>query len=169
MYFLMPDNFQIPDLEFPEIDLTSEQTQQQEIVVIDEPEPETDRFGLVLDDPLYEQMLEERENEEAIQMELNEKTESNKQIAITNNEPYYFDESIVGYVNNEFYEEPVPEEIIYDIKPNYEKFIGQLSEDDIVDIQNLDCNTFVGENQTLISDDPKYDEIFTQRRSECSS
>ena len=121
MYFLLPDNFEIPDLPEIKIELPSlDETQDQNEISIPPPNPEQ-----YLDDPLYKLMIEDRENEEAIQKELQDKTEQNRQIAVDNNEPNYFDEELAGYVNNElFTEPPPPEQFIMEIKPNYEKFIG---------------------------------------------
>lgn len=51
------------------------------------------------------------------------------------------------------------------IKPEYEKFIEfGITIDDIVDIQNMSCLSF---DEGNISTDPKYAEIFEQRRTEC--
>jgi len=169
MVVLMPENFNTESvgtwlwnpIDLPQFEIGNENEIQSE----PEPEPEIDP----MDDPLYRQMIEEQAREEAIIKELQSKTEQNKQIAIDNNEPYYFDEETVSYMNNELFREPIIEERVFDIKPNYEKFIGQISEDDIVDIQNLECNNFNAGNETLISTDPEFDEIFSQRRSECTS
>ena len=38
----------------------------------------------------------------------------------------------------------------------------------MIDIQNLNCQTIQAGNDTL-SDDPKFDSIFAERRSECSN
>lgn len=56
-----------------------------------------------------------------------------------------------------------------EIKPEYEKYLETgISEDDILDIQSMNCNWFDFNNaSSVISDDPKYERIFEQRKSEC--
>lgn len=67
---------------------------------------------------------------------------------------------------NEVIETPNPN--IEGIKPEYQKYIDfGISNDDIIDFQNLDCTVFEPENENLLSTDPKFEQIIQQRRSEC--
>lgn len=53
------------------------------------------------------------------------------------------------------------------VKPQYEKFIDfGLSEDDILDFQNLPCDVLHNQPE-LISQEPKFEAIKTQREIEC--
>jgi len=52
------------------------------------------------------------------------------------------------------------------VRNEYKQYFDKgITEDDILDIQDLDCMMF--EDEDLISKDPKYTEIFNQRRAEC--
>ena len=56
-----------------------------------------------------------------------------------------------------------------ELKPEYEAFLETgLSQDDILDIQSMNCEWFTFNNASqVISDDPKYSKILDVRKSEC--
>lgn len=53
------------------------------------------------------------------------------------------------------------------MKGEYQQYLGfGLSEDDIIDIQSMNCSLFSQGNATM-SEDPKFTLIFEQRKAEC--
>lgn len=64
--------------------------------------------------------------------------------------------------------ESQPRIIDNNINPEYVKYLDfGISEDDIIDIQELDCIMFEPENANYMPNDTKYTEILNQRRAEC--
>lgn len=54
------------------------------------------------------------------------------------------------------------------IKTDYTKYLEfGITEDDVIDIQSLDCSMFLESNKHLMPNDTKYDAILEQRRAEC--
>ena len=64
-------------------------------------------------------------------------------------------------------EMPKAETTSPNLRDDYKVFVGEISEDDVIDFQNLDCSIILG-NSSLISNDKKYDEVIAFRQSECN-
>ncbi len=89
-------------------------------------------------------------------------------IIISGELPSFLSEIKIPEIDLPVQSTPQPEpEPLGQMKGEYQQYLGfGLTEDDIIDIQNMNCNLFSQGNAT-ISEDPKFTLIFEQRKAEC--